>query len=222
MQGAVDVPETGTHEADDVLDRETVDRIEELHAAVARAEAEQRFGVLRKRSGQAEAEAAEREFLHGRGFASYTDYRLRIRRSRVGGRYDPSVTPAPVVSREHGPVAPGPVVRNEPEQDRGAPASRGVEWALAAGAPTQCAELARAYDQFFVRLRAEADRLVELRLQHAEREAADVRDSAAREAAELMRHAREVGGAVRSLIGDLANLSEVSLRAMETVKLLDE
>jgi hypothetical protein len=69
----------------DVLDRETIERIEELHAAVVRAEAEQRFGLLRgKRTRQvAEAEAAEQAFLHEQGFATYNDFRLRIRRSTV-------------------------------------------------------------------------------------------------------------------------------------------
>jgi len=67
----------------DVLDRATIDRIEELHGAVVRAEAEQRFGLLRgKRTRQvAEAEAAEQAFLSANGFASYNDFRLRIRRS---------------------------------------------------------------------------------------------------------------------------------------------
>jgi hypothetical protein len=69
----------------DVLDRETIERIEELHAAVVRAEAEQRFGLLRgKRTRQvAEAEAAEQAFLSENGFATYNDFRLRIRRSTV-------------------------------------------------------------------------------------------------------------------------------------------
>jgi hypothetical protein len=67
----------------DVLDREVIDKIEALHGAVVRAEAEQRFGLLRgKRSRQLiEAEAAEQGFLKGQGFATYNDFRLRIRRS---------------------------------------------------------------------------------------------------------------------------------------------
>jgi hypothetical protein len=69
----------------DVLDRETIEKIEELHAVVVRAEAEQRFGLLRgKRTRQvAEAEAAEQAFLNEHGFATYNDFRLRIRRSTV-------------------------------------------------------------------------------------------------------------------------------------------
>ncbi|HVM65908.1 MAG TPA: hypothetical protein VMU14_13670 [Acidimicrobiales bacterium] len=68
-----------------MLDRETIEKIEDLHAAVVRAEAEQRFGLLRgKRTRQvAEAEAAEQAFLHEHGFATYNDFRLRIRRSTV-------------------------------------------------------------------------------------------------------------------------------------------
>jgi hypothetical protein len=78
----------------DVLDRETIEKIEDLHAAVVRAEAEQRFGLLRgKRTRQvAEAEAAEQAFLHEHGFATYNDFRLRIRRSTV---VEPDNTRAP-------------------------------------------------------------------------------------------------------------------------------
>ena len=67
----------------DVLDRDVVDKIEALHGAVVRAEAEQRFGLLRgKRSRQLiEAESAEQTFLKEQGFATYNDFRLRIRRS---------------------------------------------------------------------------------------------------------------------------------------------
>jgi hypothetical protein len=67
----------------DVLDREVIDKIEALHSTVVRAEAEQRFGLLRgKRSRQLiEAEAAEQGFLEEQGFATYNDFRLRIRRS---------------------------------------------------------------------------------------------------------------------------------------------
>jgi hypothetical protein len=69
----------------DVLDREAIDKIEALHSAVVRAEAEQRFGLLRgKRSRQlVEAEAAEQGFLEEQGFATYNDFRLRIRRSTI-------------------------------------------------------------------------------------------------------------------------------------------
>jgi hypothetical protein len=69
----------------DVLDREAIDKIEALHSAVVRAEAEQRFGLLRgKRSRQLiEAEAAEQGFLEEQGFATYNDFRLRIRRSTI-------------------------------------------------------------------------------------------------------------------------------------------
>jgi hypothetical protein len=55
-----------------------------------RAEAEQRFGLLRgKRTRQvAEAEAAEQAFLNEHGFATYNDFRLRIRRSTVADPED--------------------------------------------------------------------------------------------------------------------------------------
>src|SRR3984893_5206561 len=80
-----------SHRMRDVLDRETIDQIEELHGAVVRAEAEQRFGLLRgKRTRQgAEAEAAEQAFLHQHGFATYNDFRLRIRRSTALHEQEP-------------------------------------------------------------------------------------------------------------------------------------
>jgi vacuolar-type H+-ATPase subunit H len=81
-----------SHRMRDVLDRETIDQIEELHGAVVRAEAEQRFGLLRgKRTRQvAEAEAAEQAFLHQHGFATYNDFRLRIRRSTALHEQEPA------------------------------------------------------------------------------------------------------------------------------------
>ncbi len=77
-----------------MLDRDTIEQIEELHAAVVRAEAEQRFGLLRgKRTRQvAEAEAAEQAYLNAQGFATYNDFRLRIRRSTV---FEPDNARAP-------------------------------------------------------------------------------------------------------------------------------
>jgi vacuolar-type H+-ATPase subunit H len=76
----------------DVLDRETIDEIENMHGGVVRAEAEQRFGLLRgKRTRQvAEAEAAEQAFLNKQGFATYNDFRLRIRRSTVEHEQQPA------------------------------------------------------------------------------------------------------------------------------------
>jgi hypothetical protein len=88
--------ETAAASPNDVLDRGTIDRIEELHGAVMRAEAEHRFGLMRsKRTPEAiEAEAAERAFLAEHGFAGYTDYRLRIRRAAPGRV--PTTSPAPI------------------------------------------------------------------------------------------------------------------------------
>ncbi len=82
LSSAVSAPSVG----DDVLDRETIDTIEELHSAVVQAEAEQRFGLTRGRRPRppVEAQAAEHAFLAVRGFATYNDFRLRIRRSTAG------------------------------------------------------------------------------------------------------------------------------------------
>jgi len=69
----------------DALDPQTVEEIERLRSAVMQAEAEQRFGVGRTKRSEllVAAEEAERAFLNAHGFASYNDYRLRIRRSTV-------------------------------------------------------------------------------------------------------------------------------------------
>jgi hypothetical protein len=71
--------------ADDALDPSTVARIEELHSASLNAEAERRFAPLKGWRGQepTEAKLAEEAFLNEHGFATYNDFRLRIRRSAV-------------------------------------------------------------------------------------------------------------------------------------------
>ena len=81
------------------LDAATISGIEALHAAVLKGEAEQRFGLLRgRRSKQlTEAEEAEKEFLDRNGFATYNDFRLRVRRSTPAPPPPPPL-PAPVVT----------------------------------------------------------------------------------------------------------------------------
>jgi len=91
------------------LDAATISGIEALHAAVLKAEAEQRFGLLRgRRSKQlTEAEEAEKEFLDRNGFATYNDFRLRVRRSTPAPPPPPPL-PAPVVTEAAAPmVGPG-------------------------------------------------------------------------------------------------------------------
>jgi hypothetical protein len=70
---------------DDVLSVETIARIEELHSTVLWAEKERRFGILRPRRGEElrAAVSAEQDFLNEHGFASYNEFRLRIRRSKA-------------------------------------------------------------------------------------------------------------------------------------------
>src|SRR5579872_3090275 len=77
------------------LDSATISAIEALHAAVLKAEAEQRFGLLRgRRSKQlTEAEDAEKEFLDANGFATYNDFRLRVRRSTPAPPPPPPLPP---------------------------------------------------------------------------------------------------------------------------------
>jgi len=100
---------------DDVLSTDTIARIEELHTAVLWAEKERRFGMLRARRAEElrAAMSAEEEFLNEQGFATYNDYRLRIRRSQVE-RPEP-VEPEPV---HCDPVAPEPTATEEATPDR--------------------------------------------------------------------------------------------------------
>jgi hypothetical protein len=240
MLMAVEGLEAGALDADDVLERGAVNRIEELHGAVARAEAEQRFGVFRGRRSPrlAAAEAVELAFLNQLGFATYNDYRLRIRRSTVErGRPEPALPPAPEAAMPAAACPPSepppasveprsataevpPPDSSEPRLPSEPPDVRGQE-ERPPRVTKLCAEVAGAVDGFFARLRSEADRLAEARLNQAEHEALEIRDRAGREAAELMGRARLVGDAVKAAVDDLARLSEVVLRARETVRLLD-
>jgi hypothetical protein len=97
-------------QTNDVLDTPTIERIEELHGAVVWAEKDRRFGMLRPRRDEEirAARSAEEVFLNEHGFATYTDYRLRVRRSRVAApaqvdRKEPIAAPEPVAPPE--PVA---------------------------------------------------------------------------------------------------------------------
>jgi len=90
------------------LDSATISAIEALHATVLKAEAEQRFGLLRGRRTKqlTDAEEAEREFLDRNGFATYNDFRLRIRRSTPAPPPPPPL-PAPLVTEAATPVGLG-------------------------------------------------------------------------------------------------------------------
>ncbi len=118
------------------LDSATISAIETLHATVLKAEAEQRFGLLRGRRTKqlTEAEEAENEFLERNGFATYNDFRLRVRRSTPAPPPPPPL-PAPVVTEAAAsivgpgtPVPPGfiPPVSEDGTVPAGAPVPGGT------------------------------------------------------------------------------------------------
>jgi hypothetical protein len=120
---------------DDVLSVETISRIEELHSTVLWAEKERRFGMLRPRRAEEllAAQSAEQEFLDEHGFASYTDFRLRIRRSKVGAALDVEIDDAPQdgnLVEDHPAPPPPPAERPAPLEPR-VPVGRWTEdWAI--------------------------------------------------------------------------------------------
>jgi len=203
-----------------MLDRETVRRIEELHAVVLQTEAAQRFGLFRgKKSAEfADAEAAELAFLNEQGFASYTDFRLRIRRSGIESTAAPALAPPPAAPpqparlADDGNVAmldiadpPGPgrpddrgnLPPMEPEQ----PAREHPRQLTAA--PSDFAAVVQAYDVFCTRLGAEMDEFVHARLELAERDASEAFDTAAQEAAQLLNRTQALHAATALLIQEL-------------------
>jgi len=199
--------------ADDALDRGTVDRIEELHAAVARAEAAQRFGLFRgkKSSELADAEAAEVAYLNACGFADYTDYRLRIRRSMVTSpRADDGTGPvqAPPVPQASASTSEVTVPSRPSGADAGEdPPSRRLV--------AEFRGLEQAYEAFLMRLRAETDDLVRRRLQFAERCASEAFEAAAREAADLLTRASVMHDNVVAVTEDVAQRWRAVLAAMD-------
>jgi len=199
--------------AEDALDRGTVDRIEELHAAVARAEAAQRFGLFRgkKSTELADAEAAELAYLSAYGFASYTDYRLRIRRSMV--------TP-PRADEATGAVQAAPVPQERPGTSKVTVSARpagsdGGQGPPPRGLAAECRGAEQAYEEFLMRLQAETDDLVRRRLEFAERRASEVFGAAAQEAADLLNGASVMHEGVASLTEEIVQRWRAVLAVMD-------
>jgi hypothetical protein len=185
---------------DDILDRETIDTIEELHGAVMRAEAEQRFGMVRGRRPHppVEGHAAEQAFLAMHGFASYNDFRLRIRRStarRVGtvessaSGEDNSEDRGPGESEKE-PPPPGGIT--PPERDS-------IE------SPS---EFRRRIGSLCAAFQDDAEELIAVQIDQVERQARLTVDRASNEAAEIVGRATRAHAAVTALLDDVTRRAE--------------
>jgi hypothetical protein len=218
----------------DVLDRATIDTIEELHSTVLQVEAEQRFGLFggRRSARLEEAEAAERAFLAGHDFATYNDYRLRIRRSTVS---PPAPAAPPTAATEE-------VAGNSPrDQDEtmdaeaitgvgrkaptAAPAgSNPGPPELGAGRPStetqpspQSDEFQTTSAQLLDNVRAEAASWVASRIETLDAQSAEILDRATREAAELVARANGVYEMTQALVDDVTRRAEALVKATSEV-----
>jgi hypothetical protein len=185
---------------DDVLDAEAINRIEELHSAtVVWAQSEHRFGIWGKRaSSTSEAEAAEQAYLAERGFASYNDFRLRIRRSTVTSAL---------------PIPPGPPRRGgqpmtdhtEDLEDLPAPLGAsacgdGVGSAARDDEDAAGEQLRRRIAPLVAAFQADADRLMILRTEQVELQTAQILSRASEESAEILRRSTAEYDAVVALV----------------------
>jgi len=182
---------------DDTLDPPTVDRIEALHSAVLAAEAERRFSKFGGRRAQEleDARAAEQEFLDAQGFASYNDYRLRIRRSAavvtpVVGDAPSSGDDAGAAGNREAPCDPGgpcgPVDGEVPAVPDAGPeqlVTSGVAQAVPAVAPLQTGP-------FMAELKRELDAYLTDQSKIADARAARIVEDASRRGADVVAHAR--------------------------------
>jgi hypothetical protein len=219
---------------DDALDPGTIARIEELHSTVLQTEAEQRFGLFGgRRSAQLEeAEAAERAFLAEHDFATYNDYRLRIRRSTVS---PPAAAAPPRAATEQ-------VAGDSPREQDQAPEAKAITgvagnaltaappWRnpglpeLTVGGPlseTQppphIGEFQTASARLLDQVRAEAASWVALRIETLEAQSAELIDRATREAAELVARANGVYEMTQSLANEVTRRAEALMDATSEV-----
>jgi hypothetical protein len=206
---------------DDVLDRETIDTIEELHSAVVRAEAEQRFGMVRGRRPRppVEAQAAEYAFLAMHGFATYNDFRLRIRRSTA--RPVPTIESGPRDERNLLPADRG-VLPAKPDAsgqmtDQAEPSRLAVTGLQAESGDAAGAEFLRRIRPLLAAFQADADELIASRVEDVERQSAEIVDRASDEAAEIVGRATRAADAVTALVMDAAGQSEHLLAVTEVV-----
>jgi hypothetical protein len=187
---------------EDVREVGVIDRIEELHSAVLRAEADQRFGSWGRRAAlRTEAEAAERAFLDQHGFASYNDFRLRIRRS--------TVAPAPLSARPVSDQAPAPdqddVDLSPPSGDE-PPAV--ISRAPRAGGVAADNELGRRVGPVVAGLRGEVERMMTLQIEQVELRAAQILSRATDEANDIVERARWRYDAMTTLLENAVRRSE--------------
>jgi hypothetical protein len=220
-----DEQRSGSHGGDpdqdqDALDRTTIETIEELHSEVVQAEAEQRFGLLRgRRSAQlADAQAAEEAFLSQHGFATYNDYRLRIRRSTISSPDPDEVQGEPARTDRHDErneiaevqpipteVVPEPVITppSLPMAPQWEPVRPASGWQ-----PAPSGEFSSESAPLLDAIRAGAEAWVTSRLEQAEIRCAEIIDRATREAAELVGRATGVSEMTQALVSDVTSRAE--------------
>jgi hypothetical protein len=196
-------------EMSDVLDRETIDKIEELHTAVVREEAEQRFGLLRgKRAhppSESEAAVAERALLDEHGLSSYNDYRLQIRRSSVA-HVEPPRQATESDDDAHAATDRGMATDADPA-DPEAAVHVAAGHDEADNFAAQGLELRRRIAPLIATVQAETETLVVARIERAERQAAEIVNQATKEADEIVGRADRLHDAMISLVGDVTRQS---------------
>jgi hypothetical protein len=214
----------------DVLDRATIDTIEELHSTVLQVEAEQRFGLFGgRRSAQLEeAQGAERAFLAEHDFATYNDYRLRIRRSTVS----PPAPAAPPRAATAEVAADGPPERDEamdaetitalavkastavpPRRDPGPPELTVGRPSTETQPPPNSGEFQTASAELLDSVRAEMASWVAARIETLEAQSAEIVDRATREAAELVARADGVYEMTQALANEVTRRAEALVNA---------
>jgi hypothetical protein len=148
---------------DDVLDADVVKRIEELHTAVLWAENDHRSTRGKRGATPTVAEAAEQAYLAEHGFATYNDFRLRIRRVVVTAEPPQGLAAEPpqrfAAERE--------VVVDESELSPGDALQRRVARLLAA-------------------FRVDAERLISFQVMHVDMRVAEILGRASAEADEIL------------------------------------
>jgi hypothetical protein len=206
--------------ADDVLDSATIARIEELHNAVLEAEAERRFG--RRRTHELEdARATEQEFLDTHGFASYNDYRLRIRRSGTAV-VAPQAGDRPFVADDNGASVDAAL---PPGSAHESPAPDGNALPLADGGPERVSEAqdtcassalsALRPGPLLAAFESGLDEYVARQTELADIKVVKVLDNANRRAADILAHARTSVDDAEALVAEAIAVAERMVAVMD-------
>ncbi len=182
------------------MDRDTINTIEELHSAVMRADAERRFGPIRgkRTTAPTDAQAAEQAFLAQHGFATYNDFRLRIRRSTAS----PADTVDPAAGTDDGMAAEGAGAR---PADLSPPATVTPPQRDRAETPN---EFRRRIEALCGAFQNDAEELIAVRLDDVERQAGLIVDQASSEAAEIIGRATRAHDAVTAVVEDVTHQAE--------------